>query len=136
MMQRRFLLACAVLAGCTTPEGSQSTGQGSPGGTATAERQDAPPPELAADSVVLERGRCLGNCPSYRLRLARSGDIRFESMADGHVSRADSSRLPPESFRELLGFISWAGFLSLPDRIDGHPTFCTQRATDAWLATR
>ena len=48
--------------------------------------------EGMTDSVGLERTRCLGSCPAYRLRVSRTGEVSFVSRNPGEqgVSALDT----------------------------------------------
>ncbi|HEX6748886.1 MAG TPA: DUF6438 domain-containing protein [Longimicrobium sp.] len=84
--------------------------------------------QVRADSIVLERTRCYGTCPAYRLTLTRAGQVRFASVwpADtppgaGTIAAADFASLVDEAAR--------IGFWELPARIEGS-RLCPTYATD------
>jgi hypothetical protein len=84
---------------------------------------------MPADSIVLERTRCYGFCPAYRLVLARTGEVRFRSVwpedtppGEGTVAARDFDGLVAEAAR--------AGFWSLPDEIQGS-ALCHAASTDS-----
>lgn len=54
-------------------------------------------PEMTADSIVMERGRCFGTCKPYRLSITRSGEVHV-TLLGGVNSPTRSSRLTSESF--------------------------------------
>ena len=86
-------------------------------------------PHPAADSIVLERTRCFGLCPAYRLSIARSGAVHFESRNPGDSTRAVSTTPSPGAFEALVRQAEALRFWSLPDQIAGS-ALCKQRATD------
>ena len=88
----------------------------------------------AADSIVLERTRCFGTCPAYRLSLARSGVVRFHSRNPGDEAREASGTVSPGAFEGLVQQAARLGFWSLPDQIAGS-ALCERQATDHPTAT-
>ncbi|HEX8272450.1 MAG TPA: DUF6438 domain-containing protein [Longimicrobiaceae bacterium] len=111
------LLAGAALAAC----------QGAP-------RTAAAPAAEAADSVVLERTRCYGTCPAYRLSVAADGAVAFVSRYPDE-GRTEAGRVAPEDFRVLVRGIHAAGFFALPDTIANDPAYCAAPSTDSPTAT-
>ena len=87
------------------------------------------------DSIVLERTLCYGTCPAYRLRLAGSGHVVFESRNPGDSGRVASDRVTPDAVRGLVAQASAFGFDSLPDVIARERRFCMDQATDHPTAT-
>ena len=86
-----------------------------------------------AESLALERTRCLGTCPAYRVMIDRAGRVRFESRSD-RTRGADS--VGAAAFALLLGVAESAGFFELPARIDyGDAELCADYATDHPAAT-
>ena len=65
-MRRAHLLGVVALLCCSKP-------------AARPEQPATPSAAGATDSVVLERTRCYGTCPAYRLRVSRTGEVRFAS---------------------------------------------------------
>lgn len=66
---------------------------------------------LDADSIVLERTICYGDCPAYRVRLSRDGAIHYYSSTAGE-ERTD--RVPADSVRVLLEEIVAASRVASP----------------------
>ena len=87
------------------------------------------------DSIVLERTRCYGTCPAYRLRIAASGDVAFESRNPGDSGRTATDRLTPTAVQSLVAEASTLGFDTLPDVIASDKRFCPDEATDHPTAT-
>jgi hypothetical protein len=81
------------------------------------------------DSVSLERTRCFGTCPSYRVVLTRDGDVRFTS-GDARFPQTAAASFIPASLDELAAEARVAGFWSLPVRIAADPQLCGPHATD------
>jgi hypothetical protein len=108
------LLVC-VLDGCRSQGPAPSAGGAS---------------STAADSIVLERTRCYGTCPAYRLSLARSGAIHFQSLNPGDSARVGTGTLAPGAFDALVAEAARIGFAGLPERISGSP-LCGQQTTDS-----
>ena len=92
-------------------------------------RPPVPATPPAPDSIVLERTRCFGICPAYRLSLARSGAVRFRSLNPGDSTRTASDTLPRGAFERLARQAAELGFDALPDRIAGSE-LCGTMATD------
>lgn len=91
----------------------------------------APPAGTAADSIVLERTRCYGTCPAYRLSLTAAGAISFTSRNPDDEGRSASDRTTPEAFRRLVRDAEAIGFATLPDTLENHPVFCPMPSTDS-----
>jgi hypothetical protein len=89
-----------------------------------------PASRFVVDSVVLERTRCYGTCPAYRLRLAGTGHVAFESRNPGDADRTATDSVPSASVAELLRVAEEIGFFELPDVIATDPRLCPARATD------
>jgi uncharacterized protein DUF6438 len=87
-------------------------------------------PIYTADSVVLERTPCFGTCPAYRLSVARSGMIHFESRNPGEDGRRAMDSIPSNEFQTILVRAHFLEFLSLPDRIADDKRFCPHAVTD------
>lgn len=128
-MKRKTVIAALAAAGmglaaCVRPPAA------APAGGPAAETAS---PAARADSIVLERTRCYGFCPAYRLVLARTGEVRFRSIwpestppGAGTVSAGDFAALVEEAGR--------IGFWSLPGQIQGS-ALCPNAYTDAPGAT-
>jgi hypothetical protein len=113
-MRFALVLALACLAaGCRTAQPSGAGPQPPSTGTQPSSSEAQPP----ADSIVLERTRCYGTCPAYRLSLARSGAVRFRSLDPGDSARVAADTLPPGAFERLEKQAAQIGFDALPDRI-------------------
>jgi hypothetical protein len=80
------------------------------------------------DSLVLVRTACAGSCPAYRLSLAASGVVRFQSDL---INGRDS--LAPGRVDTLIARVERIGFFSLPDSTRADRTMCG--APTAGLAT-
>lgn len=90
----------------------------------------APVTSPAVDSIVLERTRCFGTCPAYRLRLDGSGRVAFESRNPDDAGRTATDSVPPAAIAELLREAEALGFFELPDEIAADGRLCPARATD------
>src|SRR5512146_2425125 len=78
------------------------------------------------DSIVLERTRCFGPCPAYRLRVSRAGEVVFVSRNPGEdgVSAVDTvEACVADSIATQARAI---GFFTRPDTIR-----CSRMASDA-----
>lgn len=91
--------------------------------------------ESAADSIVLERTLCYGLCPAYRLRLAGTGQVLFESRNPQDSGRTAADTVPPATILTLLREAESLGFFELPDVIADDRQLCPDRATDHHTAT-
>ena len=90
----------------------------------------APAPTTAgAESITLERTRCFGSCPAYRLSVARDGAVRFQSLNPGDSTVA-ADRIAPAAFDALAREAERIGFRSLPDVIRDDDELCGPMATD------
>jgi hypothetical protein len=95
----------------------------------------APGSGAAVDSIVLERTLCYGTCPAYRLSLAGTGRVGFESRNPGDSGRTATDSVPPAVVAELLVEAEALGFFGLPDEIAADSSLCPDRATDHPTAT-
>lgn len=91
-------------------------------------------PALAADSLALERTRCFGVCPAYRVSLDAAGVVRFVSSNPGDSTRATDT-LSPAAMTFLVAESRRAGLRTLPPEIAKDTTLCPRRATDHPSAT-
>ncbi|HSU15080.1 DUF6438 domain-containing protein [Longimicrobium sp.] len=82
-----------------------------------------------ADSIVLERTRCYGFCPAYRLVLARTGEVRFTSIWPADTPPG-SGTVAVRDFDALVDEAGRIGFWSLPDEIQGS-SLCPNASTDS-----
>ena len=78
---------------------------------------------------MLERTRCFGICPAYRLSLARSGAVHFRSFNPGDSAHTASDTLPRGAFERLEAQAAELGFDALPDDIRAS-RLCGMAATD------
>jgi hypothetical protein len=118
MVSRRLgLSACAALLGACQPQPSASRAASGP---------------VGADSLVLERGACLGRCPVYRVLLTAAGDVRFYSGAPGDSGGAPKvvAAVAPPAVARLVRQADAAGFFALPADIMRDRTLCPVVATD------
>jgi hypothetical protein len=118
-LRTSLLLACTALGACRAAP--------PPGGPAL-------PASAAADSLVLERTRCYGTCPAYRLSLAATGEVRFVSEYPDE-GRRETGRASPDDFRRLLRDAEAGGFFTLPDTLANDGALCPQFRTDSPTAT-
>lgn len=80
------------------------------------------------DSVVLERTRCFGTCPAYRLRVSRSGEVVFVSRYPITATSVDTVQTwVADSIATEAGRI---GFFTLPDSVIPGRPLCTEVITD------
>ena len=93
-----------------------------------------------ADSVALERTRCFGECPIYRVLLSRSGRVRFNPGRPFLVWHPDSvlpipptqkDSVSPREFFEIAAFADMIGFAALPSEIQANPHMCGSKWTDS-----
>ena len=104
-------LAALALASCTRPAAR-------PAGST----------QVRADSIVLERTRCYGTCPAYRLSLGRTGQVRFVSVWPAETPPG-AGTIAPADFAALVDEAARIGFWELPARIEGS-RLCPNYATD------
>jgi hypothetical protein len=86
-----------------------------------------------ADSIVLERTACFGDCPAYRVSVVSSGRVTLSPRPGyrGQVTMQPAvDSISPESFTSLLSLAESTGFFTLPDSTRGHPVLCTRLRTD------
>ena len=91
----------------------------------------APTPRIAsaADSLVLERTRCFGTCPAYRLTLTAAGNVDFVSRdAAGGTRRTGT--VERATLAALVQRAEAFGFFALPARLERNSSLCTDWATD------
>jgi hypothetical protein len=98
-------------------------------------QEPAPAQARAADSVVLERSRCFGSCPAYRLRITGEGAVAFSSRNSGDSARIETDSIVPSEVAWLLEEAERLGFYALPAKIAEDSTLCPLRATDHPTAT-
>jgi len=73
--------------------------------------------EGMTDSVVLERTRCLGSCPAYRLRVSRAGEVLFVSHNPGEQGVSAVDTVEAWVSDSISKDASRLGLFSLPDSI-------------------
>jgi len=115
-MRRRHLFAVVALLCCSKQ----------------AARSPAPadaPPAGTIDSVVLERTRCFGTCPAYRLRVSRAGEVVFLSRYPGDPSTAVDT-VEQWVADSIARDASRLGFFTLPDSVTPGKLLCAEMATD------
>ncbi|HEV2736150.1 MAG TPA: DUF6438 domain-containing protein [Longimicrobiaceae bacterium] len=117
-LRSAMLVACAALGACR----------------ATIPPAGVPALPGSADSIVLERTRCYGTCPAYRLSLAATGRVAFTSHYPDE-GRSETGRTSPDAFRRLLREAEAAGFFVLPDTIANDPALCASPRTDSPTVT-
>ena len=88
------------------------------------------PRTRTTDSIVLERTRCLGSCPSYRLRLSRTGEVVFVSHNPGEVGTTAVDTIGTAIVDSLERYAERIGFFTLPDSVIPGRTHCELVATD------
>jgi len=115
-MRRRYLFAVVALLSCAKSPAR------APGPA------DAPP-AATTDSVVLERTRCFGACPAYRLRVSRTGEVVFLSRDPGDPRTAVDT-VEKGVADSIAKDASRLGFFTLPDSVTPGKLFCTEVATD------
>lgn len=86
--------------------------------------------EVATDSVVLERTRCFGTCPAYRLRVSRTGEVVFASENPGDQRTTASDTVAAWVVDSLAAEANRTGFLTLPDSVVPGAPLCENVATD------
>ena len=88
------------------------------------------PHESMTDSVVLERTRCFGLCPAYRVRVGRMGEVVFVS----HNPREERLTYVDSVARWVVDSLTIEAtrmdFFALPDSIVPGSPLCPQLATD------
>ena len=90
----------------------------------------APSAAPVVDSLVLERTRCFGMCPAYRLSIARSGRVAFTLRNTGDSLHVIDS-IPPAAFARLATGAGAAGLYALPALVRSDSTLCPRFRTDA-----
>jgi len=86
---------------------------------------------LDVDSVVLQRTRCLGTCPAYRIGVRGDGFVSFVSHNRSDFGRVESHTRGPEIMRRIQGQLDRAQFQTLPEITMGRAPYCRVAATDA-----
>lgn len=96
---------------------------------------ELPVSSAAADSLVLDRSRCFGSCPAYRLSLRADGRVTFTAMAPGGLNPVRTDSIAPSQFAWLLQQGQRIGLASFPSVIAEDKSLCRVRATDHASAT-
>ena len=73
--------------------------------------------EGMTDSVVLERTRCLGSCPAYRLRVSRTGEVLFVSRNPGEQGVSALHTVEAWVSDSISIYAVRLGLLSLPESL-------------------
>jgi uncharacterized protein DUF6438 len=102
-MKPIIVMLAALLAGCASRGGAPVAK--SPAGV-------TPPPALL---VSLQRDRCFGSCPAYRLEIDTDGAVRFDARAYLCTEGPEAFRLPPETVAALRAAIARSGFATTPE---------------------
>ena len=100
------LLAAALLSACTHRSLSQAK------------------PTTRIDSLSLERSRCFGSCPVYRVMIGRTGAVRISGRS------TERNQIPIEEVNRLFAQADRMGIMRLPAVIANASEFCPVRATD------
>lgn len=90
-------------------------------------RSDQPP---SADSLTLERTRCFGSCPAYRITVTRSGRINYETRQPRDTMGTVVSSTATSTLPYLVARAMRVGFFALPREIAKDPELCPRIATD------
>jgi len=90
---------------------------------------------LAADSIVLERGPCLGTCPVYRVSINKSGDVHYVSLSRPDSGRTRQRHIDPQDFVGLVSAAATGRLFDLPGAIDEDRKYCPDTLTDLPSAT-
>ncbi|HEY2855983.1 MAG TPA: DUF6438 domain-containing protein [Gemmatimonadaceae bacterium] len=88
------------------------------------------PRERITDSVVLERTRCFGLCPAYRVRVGRGGEVAFVSHNPGEERLTALDSVAAWVVDSLTLDATRMDFFALPDSIVPGSPLCPQVATD------
>ena len=84
--------------------------------------------------IVLERSRCLGRCPWYRLTVFGDGRIIYDGYDFVEYCGTYRAHVSPEAVHQLVDLFKRADYFSLSDRYDARasdvPTFITSIAFD------
>ena len=82
------------------------------------------------DSVVLERTRCFGTCPAYRVRVSRTGEVLFASQYPV-ADRPTVDTVQSWVVDSIVSDAARLGFFDLPSDIRaGTRPLCESAATD------
>ena len=90
---------------------------------------------MRADSIVLERSRCFGNCPAYRLSLTAHGIVTRTPLGPRDTTPVRQTAIPPDMIDVLVQQAQRIGFFSLPPVIAQDKALCPMAATDHATAT-
>lgn len=89
-----------------------------------------PAPVASADSIVLERTRCFGICPTYTLSLTAAGQASFTSHNPGDLGAEIRDSISVARFVRLSADFDALPFSSLPDYLARDREFCGGVTTD------
>ncbi|MDQ6717257.1 MAG: DUF6438 domain-containing protein, partial [Gemmatimonadota bacterium] len=85
---------------------------------------------VSADSLVLQRTRCFGYCPAYRVTVTASGLISYQNENPRDTAPDAVSSTSPSALRYLAARAQAIGFFELPPEIASDSELCPRRATD------
>jgi Domain of unknown function (DUF6438) len=84
--------------------------------------------------IVLERGVCLGSCPSYTVQIAGDGSVIYQGRACVAVRGEQRARIAADAVRGLVARFRDLDFFTLRGRyaseVTDHPTTTTSIAFD------
>jgi len=112
-----------------SPQAARASGQLA--GAIMGEMKQVPPPArhlpiptgpLLSVRIVLQRGECLGSCPSYRVEIHGDGTGTFQGKGSVLVRGDHSFRVPPEIVQCLLENFRAADFWSLAPKYEAQIT--------------
>jgi len=83
---------------------------------------------LSLDSITMERSRCFGICPAYRLRLGRGGTVVFVSRYSGETVQ-DST--VPSALVWLRDQAVRSGLMDLPEVVSRDRSLCPSMRSDS-----
>ena len=93
-----------------------------------------PVKDWASLRITLERGVCLGSCPSYIVEIAGDGSVLYRGRACVAVKGEQRARIPSAAVRALVAKFRDVDFFTLRGRYAGqvtdHPTTTTAIAFD------
>lgn len=90
--------------------------------------QNATPAPL--DSVILERTRCFGTCPAYRVHIASNGVVFFRSLNPGDTTRTYRDTLTAARWQELRTMVDRAKLPTLPAVVQNDSRLCPHEVSD------
>jgi len=90
---------------------------------------------MRADSIVLERSRCFGSCPAYRLSLTAHGTVTRTPLWPRDTTPVRQTAIPPDMVDVLAQEAQRIGFFGFPSEISQDKALCPMAATDHATAT-